>query len=313
MYKHILQSLEWGGFKTKFGTKAVLVDGIQYTLHKLPKTKLYYAYCPKVNPKDINWEPLQDSLEENSCFAIKFDVPHVIRGSKEEKEALDIFDSQRNIVKAKKSIFTQNNVVMDISKDETELLANMHQKHRYNIKYALKNGVEVYEDTSENGFEIFYKLIEETGRRQKFLNHPKSYYKEILGLMGSKGIAHLLIAKHQNEPLAAWMLFTYNNVLYYPYGGSTNKNRNLQASNLIGWEAIKLGKANGCNIFDMWGACKDINDTTDPEWGFTNFKLKFGGAYVKYMDSYDLVLNKPIYQAFEVAYPKIIKLLKKLR
>jgi lipid II:glycine glycyltransferase (peptidoglycan interpeptide bridge formation enzyme) len=240
-------------------------------------------------------------------------VPNVIKGSNEEKEAINIFENQTDVIKAKKSVFTQNNVVLNINKSEEDLLAEMHSKHRYNIRYAEKKGVKVYRGKTNEDFEIFYKLLEETGKRQNFLNHPKDYYKKILELMQPKGIAHLLIAKYNEEALASWFVFTYKNVLYYPYGGSTNKHRNIQASNLLGWEAIKLGKKNGCTLFDMWGACKDLNDTNDPEWGFTNFKMKFGGEFVEYMDSYELVLNKKVYQLFELAYPKVIKLLKKLR
>jgi len=52
-------------------------------------------------------------------------------------------------------------------------------------------------------------------------------------------------------------------------------------------------------LFDMWGA---TNNEKDPWWGFTRFKLGYGGELVKYVDSYDLVLNKPVYYLFNLAY-----------
>jgi lipid II:glycine glycyltransferase (peptidoglycan interpeptide bridge formation enzyme) len=97
------------------------------------------------------------------------------------------------------------------------------------------------------------------------------------------------------------MLYVYDGVLYYPYGGSSDQHRNVFASNLVAWETIQLGKRLGCTSFDMWGAAKDPTDTKDPWWGFTNFKLKFGGYLVEHLDSYDLIINPPFYYLFNLA------------
>ncbi len=310
--KHIVQSKEWGDFKTKFGTPAVVVGDIQYTLHKIPHTNLKYAYCPKVNPQGIDWESLEKSLKQNNCFAINFDTPYVIKDAEEEKVCVKLIESkQPKLIKSPKNTFTKNNIILDLKPTEEELLTNMHQKHRYNIRYAEKHGVKIRYAQTKKDYEIFFKLLQETAQRQHFLIHPHKYYKTIWELFAPRQMCEILIAELDGEPLASWMLFVYDNVLYYPYGASTEKHKNLFASNLLGWEAIKYGKKRGCEVFDMWGACKDLNNESDPEWGFTNFKLKFGGKYITYMDSYDYVLNPTIYKLFTFAYPKVIKILKK--
>jgi len=109
------------------------------------------------------------------------------------------------------------------------------------------------------------------------------------------------------------MLFSHNGVFYYPYGGSSDRLQNLFPSNLLGWEAIKLGKELGCHTFDMWGAANDPNDQSDPWWGFTNFKLKFGGQLVSFMDSYDFVVNDKIYKMFNLANNLRWKILRLIR
>ncbi len=318
MSKHIIQSPQWGEFKTKYGTPAVRVNGTnntyaQYTIHKIPKTNFAVAYCPKVNPENIDWEPLIMSAKENGCFRINFDAPYVLKGTPEEKRAVALFETHENVRKAPKNLFTKYNILLDLTGSENELLANMASKHRYNIKYAQKSGVTTRIGETPEDFEIFWKLSDETAKRQKFLIHPREYYLKVWETLHPEAMAHLLITEFKGEPLAAWMLFTYENVLYYPYGSSSEKHKNLHASNLIGWEAIKFGKARGCKIFDMWGACKDLEDATDPEWGFSNFKIKFGGRHVEYMDSYDYVINPTLYKLFNVAYPMAIGLLKKLK
>jgi lipid II:glycine glycyltransferase (peptidoglycan interpeptide bridge formation enzyme) len=106
-------------------------------------------------------------------------------------------------------------------------------------------------------------------------------------------MCHILTAKFEDEILASWMLFIYQEVLYYPYGGSSTKHRNLFASNALGWESIRFGKEKGCKLFDMWGAAEDPDDRSDSYYGFTNFKAKFNGEHVIYIDSYDLPI-KPL-------------------
>jgi lipid II:glycine glycyltransferase (peptidoglycan interpeptide bridge formation enzyme) len=73
------------------------------------------------------------------------------------------------------------------------------------------------------------------------------------------------------------------------------------ASNLMAWEAIKLGKKMGCVSFDMWGS-SDPDDTDNPWYGFTRFKLGYGGRPVKHIDSYDLVIDPVKYFIFVWTY-----------
>ncbi|MBT6401105.1 peptidoglycan bridge formation glycyltransferase FemA/FemB family protein [candidate division WWE3 bacterium] len=296
---HIVQSPEWGQFKTKMGTVSIRVGDVQYTKHKVPFSNNFYAYCPKVDPKVINWEDLKESLQKHDCIAINFDVPNSIKGTDEGEDAETLLKTKCK--KSPKDTFAKSNVILDISKDEEEILKGMHKKHRYNIRYAEKQGVVIEEAKTEQDFNDFYSLLEETAQRQKYYIHSKTYYKNIWEMFKDQGISHILIARHEGVPLVAWMLFTYKGTLYYPYGASSNTGRNLMGSNLIAWEAIKLGKENGCNTFDMWGAAIDPDNKEDPYHGFTNFKLKFGGEHVTYIDSYDYVVNEALYTLFNTA------------
>ena len=153
--------------------------------------------------------------------------------------------------------------------------------------------------------------MKETASRQGFLPHSSAYYKKCFETLSKHNLANILIAYYndgiKNEPLAAWMLFNKDNVLYYPYGTSSNEHRNLMPSNLLAWEAIKLGKDLNCTLFDMWGA---DNDETSSWWGFTKFKLGYGGQMVKYIDSYDFVIEPLIYKIFNLAYAAFWKLKK---
>lgn len=299
MYNHIVQTKEWADIRTKYGTTAVEVDGVFYTKTKIPLTKRYYAYCPRVNPQNINFEKLRLSLKKNKCIALSFDVPNVLKGSPEEPSAIEVFS--RECKKSTRSEFAKANYILDLTKSEQELFEQMSSKHRYNTRYAFKKGITIRLAETKADFDVFYDIHKNTAMRQHYFIRPKRYFELIWDELHSKGMCEILIAEYHQKPLAAWMLFITPEVLYYPYGGSLIQHKNLFASNALGWEAIRFGKGRGCKVFDMWGAGDDPEDTKDPYYGFTAFKAKFGATHVKYIDSYDLIISKPMYYIFTVA------------
>jgi lipid II:glycine glycyltransferase (peptidoglycan interpeptide bridge formation enzyme) len=99
----------------------------------------------------------------------------------------------------------------------------------------------------------------------------------------------------------AWIVFVYNDALYYPYGSSSSEHREVMASNLMMWEAIRFGKKLGLKRFDMWGALGPYPDTKDAWFGFHRFKQGYGGDLVEFVGSYDLVIDPFLYQAYKIA------------
>ena len=311
MGKHILQSPLWAEFKNRHGTPAVSAGNVIYTVHNIPLTSYNYAYCPRVSPFDVNFDELKKSVEEKNCIAVHFDVPNIIKGSSEAAGAAKIFD--QHCVHSPRDEFAKANFFIDLTKSEGELFSALHKKHRYNINYAKKNGVIVRESTEDKDFDIFYSLYKETGVRQKFYFRGHSYLRNMWDIFNKAGLAKLLIAEHEGEALAAWILLSYEGVLYYPYGGSKERKNNLFASTILGWEALLLGKKLDCNTFDMWGASVDLNDASDEYYGFSIFKSKFGANHVVYIDSYDMVINEKLYKFFNLANSFRWKLLKLIR
>lgn len=299
---HLVQTPEWGDFKTRMKTPAIRVGDIQFTKHKLPLVPYYIGYAPRVNflTQKFSFKELRQAAKSEKCALIRFDVPNVLANteySSAETKLLKDISSKCNT--SPRSTFAKWNVLLDLRPSEEEITARFTQKTRYNCKLAAKKGVTVKLMNDEKGYEIFEKLHFETAKRQGFFPHPKEYYKSAFTQFRALDRAYILGAFHEGEPLAAWMLFTSGNTLYYPYGGSSEEHRNVMASNLLAYEAIRLGKKLGCTLFDMWGA---TNDEKDPWWGFTRFKLGYGGSLVSYVPSYDYVVNPIIAHSFNLAY-----------
>jgi len=253
----------------------------------------------------------EEAKSKNAAF-IKLEPNVVLASEKAEKDIADNF-KKLGLIPSNKSLFTKWNFLIDLTHSEDGLLAAMQPKTRYNIKIAQRYGVEVRESTDEIDFDIYLKLYFETTKRQKYFGHTREYHKLVWETLMPAGMARVLTARYRGKPLVAWMLLNFKDTLYYPYGGSSEQYKNLFGSSLVAWESIKLGKSLGCKSFDMWGTSVDPNDTADSYYGFTNFKLRFGGKHVVYIDSYDLVLNEHIYSMFNSANNLRWKLLKILK
>jgi peptidoglycan pentaglycine glycine transferase (the first glycine) len=72
------------------------------------------------------------------------------------------------------------------------------------------------------------------------------------------------------------------------------------ASNLLMWEAIRLGKKLGASKFDMWGSLGP--NYNDPWSGFTRFKEGYATKFTEFIGSYDLVINPLLYKIYNFIY-----------
>lgn len=301
---HPLQSYEWGEFRKKTGVKVLrrgllkdgkLIDGFTLTLHKIPKTKFMIGYLPKGNgpTKEVIAE-LKRIGKEEGAIMIQLE-PNVLKSATPKtKELRPSFHP----------LFTRFTFVLDISKPEEELLKSFHSKTRYNIRLAEKKGVKITEEHSEKAFKKYLDLTKETTTRQKFYAHTPTYHTlmwETLSNKENELKAHLLHATFEKETLATWILFSFHDTLYYPYGASSSKHRNVMASNSIMWEAIKFGKKLDLKFFDMWGALGTNPNISDPWYGFHKFKEGYGATHTEFAGSFDLVINPALYEAYKIA------------
>ena len=298
---HPLQSKKWGDFREKTGVKVIKIDDLQITIHNLPRINYKIGYLPK--GPGITQKMLDELFEigkKEKCIFIQLE-PNIEKKSGEEYKF-------KNLVWSAHPLLTKYTFVLDITKSEDELLKNMSQKTRYNIKVAGKKGVKILEDNSDKAFSEYLKLTKETTTRQNFYAHSEDYHKLMWETLKTKNeknndelTAHLFKAVYNGETLAAWILFVLRETLYYPYGASSSKNREVMASNLMMWEAIRFGKKLGLKKFDMWGALGPNPDPKDPWYGFNRFKEGYGGKLVEFVGSYDLIINKKLYFLFKLA------------
>lgn len=297
---HPLQSEKWAEFREKTGVKVVRFESLFITIHPIPHTKYNIGYLPK--GPDLNQKFLENLSilgKKENCIFIQLEPNIELTPGKKY--------IYKNLYSSAHPLFTRFNFILDLTKSEEELLKNMHPKTRYNIRVAQKKGVKISEDNSDIAFNDYLNLTKETTSRQKFYAHGKNYHKLMWETLKSQKnnssddlSAHLLKATYNGQTLVTWILFVLGDTLYYPYGASSDKYREVMASNLIMWETIKFGKKLGLKKFDMWGSLGENPDPNDPWFGFHKFKMGYSPKLIEYIGSFDLVINKKLYFLYKI-------------
>jgi len=338
----ILQTWEWGQHKEHYDwekefkiwrSRSGSIDAAAMILTRTRKMTslgptVRISYVPHGPIMDWKNESLRDTVladliadaEKNDAVFIKAD-PRVItaEGLSGEETFRQIENSQlvvadlldKGWIPSQQQIQYKNTFWIDLSKSEDDLLAEMKQKTRYNVRLAGRRGVRVKE-LDANELEILYKMYAETAVRDGFIIRPKEYYLDLWKLMmeGEKAVPFL--ATVEDDPVAGLILFHFAEKSYYFYGMSTEKHREKMPNYLLQWEAIKKSKAFGCKIYDLWGA-PDVFDESDSIWGVYRFKEGLGAKVIQTIGAYDYPVSRFRYKIFHGVLPKILAVTRKLR
>lgn len=219
-------------------------------------------------------------------------------------------------VQPSKQRFTaEHSLILDLSLNEEELLAQMKPKGRYNINIARKHGINIvksdceFEPGHEADIDIFFELIQKTAERDEFGIHPKSFYKNLLGILGPQKMASLFLAYASDtsganggakKPVAGLIAVYYKDIATYYFGASDHAYRNLMAPYLLQWEAIKDAKMQGYKKYDFLGIAPPGADK-HPWAGLSEFKKKFGGREISYRPAFDIIYKPLWYKGLNTA------------
>jgi len=196
----------------------------------------------------------------------------------------------------------RNTVLIDLKPSEADLLADMKQKTRYNIRLAARKGVQVR--TAEVAdLPLLYRMYAETSLRDGFVIRDETYYQLVWSTFLKAGKAQALIAQVDGQPVAGLILFLFAGKAWYLYGMSRNQHREKMPTYLLQWEAMRLAKAAGCHTYDLWGAPDDFRET-DPMWGVFRFKEGLGGQVVRTAGAWDLPVQKLLYYLYVQILPR---------
>ena len=315
---HLLQTWQWGELKAGFGWSAKRLTWVDDSGSAVAAAQLLtrsgqlsgglkVAYCPKGPVLDWGNENLRravlDGLAEAArdagALALKID-PEVVYETG-VGEVVEAHLRASGWQEAPKAAQFRNTLMLDLRQDEDALLKGMKQKWRYNVRLAVRKGVNVRRGGLDD-LELLYRMYAETALRDGFVIRTRDYYMQAWKSFTERGLAQPLVAEVEGTPVAGQMIYRFGKTGWYLYGMSTNQHREKMPNHLLHWEAIRWAKEQGCEAYDFVGA-PDKLEESDPMWGVYRFKKGFGGSFVQAIGEWDYVLRPAAYQAYRLLMP----------
>lgn len=358
------ESILWGEFNKEYFNKeyffvVIKNDNEIKLVGLILKNKIFfkynYLYCPAGPVFDFEdkeaflffTKEMRKIAKQNN--AIFFRIDPRIKFSDLDKNKIESFnflydffinDNKFKISDDQKQ--PETTLVIDLEKynSEEDILKQMKEKGRYNIKIAERNNVTVTK-TNLGTIELdrFYKLILETTKRDGFFGNDKDYYKKLLEVFSKENKIFLYSAFYGDEIIASAISVFYGRTVTYYYGASSSneKYRKMMAPYLLQWEMIKDAKKLNYNYYDFLGVSPVVDEINNQFFVFeginkkefknleetesflenhkynkiTQFKTRFGGEVVNYIGAVDKIYSHFIYGLFSIL-KKIRKTLRKI-
>lgn len=311
---HFAQSSLWGKQKSAWVWRAVVVrdeagkikGALALLIRKMPvfgAAMLYACRGPVCDLEDRQTlaelvEGAKALAKEYRGYVIKIDpdVPCQNTAFRELLESLGFKVMQEG--KNFEGIQPKFVFRMDVEgKTEEEMMASFTQKHRYNIRLAVKKGVEVRLCGQEMVPE-FTRIMVETGMRDNFVTRDARYFSNLLTNLGEH--ARLYMAFYEGQPIAGTLAIWFGDKVWYLYGASSNSHRNLMPNYLLQWNMIQWALEKKCRVYDFRGVSGDLSED-NPLYGLYKFKKGFNGEFTEFVGEFDLILSKPMYVMIDKA------------
>ena len=317
-----LHSWEWGEFQKEQGQDILrlgLYEGKELTaialVEKIKARRGNFLFIPHgpIFQLTINNYQLSILISQFLHFLIsfahkeEFSFIRIAPSLEKTEENIKIF-ADLNFRTAQIYIHSENFWVLDLGKNEEELLANMRKTTRYLIRKAVKDGVIIEKRGDSQAVEKFQKIYEETVKREKFSGYSDTYIKKEFESFNKSGDALILLGKVKNsdfnqfQPIStnfnylagALLLFT-NSGAFYHQGASIHTK--IPVPYLLHWEGIKEAKKRGCKFYNFWGVIQP--GRTPRNWGgLTLFKQGFGGYQIDFVPTQDFIISPKYYLTY---------------
>lgn len=327
---------EWRGESIGWFEGDKLVGGALVLYRQVPRLKRYLAYLPE-GPA-IDWtrsdlgawlNPLARHLRAQGAFGIRIGPPVVVRRWKARTIKSAVADpllAQLAQVPADESHESAQQVAYQLrrlgwrrlpseggfsagqptynfhirlaGRTESDLLSNMNQQWRRNIRKATKAGVTVTLGHRDD-LARFHDIYRQTAERDHFTPRPLAYFEKMWDALTAESSERirLYLAEHDGDLVASTILVSVGSHSWYSYGASTSAKRDVRGSNAIQWRMMTDALESGAEVYDMRGIT-DTLDADDPHIGLIQFKVGTGGEAVEYLGEWDLPLNRALYAGF---------------
>ena len=291
MKTNILQTKDWQKFLNDEGNKTFWIEEERYTAMCVLKTTpvgnylfLPYGPCPE-SQKDFknSLTAIKKIAKENNAVFVRIEPTFTIAEKTIKSEKL----------KKVKDVDPKSTVWLDLTKSEDEILANFDKKKRQYYRNYKNKSITIRQSKDQKDMEILFKYYQNLMDKRSFTIHEKSYMANQL----KYDFAKLYIIEFENTAIGASLIYDEGDTRYYAYAAYSEEHKNHHTNDVLLAQMIFDAKADGKKTFDFWGATTS-KDPKDPWYGFTKYKLSFGGDLKSYSGTYDIIINPTKYHLY---------------
>lgn len=306
-YGHIHQTFEWGEIKSQFGWEPLRFlarhEGRIVAAVSLLKTTrrgvplLYASRGPVIDygrPELVAplLAALADVARRENVFFLRVSpaVPNT------DADVLSTLQNSGFLQARKPTQHTRTMLLPLSGRTAEELMGSFHEKTRYNIRLAAKNGVEVRQG-GEADIPVFHGLLRKMSERQDVEIFPLEFFTAVHRALAPKQMAKLYLAYCEGRPAGAILILRCAGKAWYMWGGFDYEYRRQMPSYALHWAAIQDCLRDGLQVYDLQGMPEDPTPQ-DPLSGIYNFKKGFRGDVVRWLGEWDRPVRlAPLYRA----------------
>lgn len=167
------------------------------------------------------------------------------------------------------------------------LLAKYRYSKRYDVRFALRHGVEVAVGTVDD-LPDFCRMMEQTARKNGFSARPERYFREFLTGMGEH--ATLYFARENGKNIAATITVTLGNRSWHMYACSDSACLANRPNELLQYRMQCDAIDAGCNAFDFRGV-EGYPVEGNPKLGLHLYKQGYGADFHAYVGQFDFTVR----------------------
>ncbi|HUV42777.1 MAG TPA: peptidoglycan bridge formation glycyltransferase FemA/FemB family protein [Patescibacteria group bacterium] len=176
---------------------------------------------------------------------------------------------------------------INLNQSEKKIREQMKKDARYSLRKAEKEKLQIIEILD---LEKFRQAWRKAVGWRKYVPSLKNL-KNLKKAFTRKAL--FLTAQSQGKIVGGTIILTTNSSAYYYSAFTSKEGRKKLAQYLLVWEAMRLTKKRGCQIFDFEGTYDQRFPIKDWQ-GFSHFKKSFGGQEVEYPGCFKKIfLNYP--------------------
>lgn len=302
---HPLQLWGWGELKAAHGWTAHRVVFVDEKEQVIGAAQILTKHLPgpfrRLNyvPRGPVWHEgaEQEVLEALSAYVKRYLPGTVltIEPDDDEMPAIHGWNESKN------TILIPHTLILDLQKNETDLLNDMAKKTRQYIRKSGKENLVVKRVKLPEEVGKCLTIYKETAKRAGFALHDDLYYHDLHASMGDSSI--LFAAYHEGTPVAFLWLAVSKKTAFELYGGMNEKGQELRANYMLKWHAITKCKQWGIDRYDMNGLLND---------GVSTFKRGFASHEDMLVGTYDFPLS-PLYSVWAKGLPSVKILVQKIK